>query len=273
MIGIACLLSSIAATVQNTRKPPPTPDGNAPRGSGKDHQAEHLTQQYGLSAEEAAERPSILREVQKIVEIATAADPDSYGGLWVDREPVFKIVLAFAGQDDRKALPERIPPRLRRDVQLRSAAKPLKAAQQETGEVLRAVEAAKLPFETWFDPRSQNHVLIVNQAATGTVRALIPAALRSAVRVRVGPVLSSFQTNVRTGDQVCGGWDLLNSAWDGTCTYGFAGRDSNGRTAILTAAHCGPCTGSSCYYAYMPIDRVNDKLPFPLHTTAGLVAP
>jgi hypothetical protein len=39
------------------------------------------------------------------------------------------------------------------------------------------------------------------------------------------------------------------------------------------ASNGGPCTGSSCYYAYMPIDRVNDKLPFPIHTTQGLVAP
>jgi hypothetical protein len=40
-----------------------------------------------------------------------------------------------------------------------------------------------------------------------------------------------------------------------------------------TDAYGRPCVGSGCSYAYMPIDRVNDRLPFPIHTTAGLVAP
>lgn len=40
-----------------------------------------------------------------------------------------------------------------------------------------------------------------------------------------------------------------------------------------TDAYGRPCTGSACSFSYMPIDRVNDRVPFLIHTTQGLLVP
>lgn len=238
-IGLLGLVLSSPGAAQQLPKAPPLPTAENSRGPGKDPQVEHLGRTYGLSAEEAAERVEVLREVQQVVDLAASSDPDAFGGVWVDQTPTLKIVVAFSGQDDRKALLERIPAKLRRYVQIRNSAKSLASSQQDTDAILEAVSGAKIPFETYFDPRSQNYVLIVkDQSDAGTARGLIPPALRSMVNVKVGPILRTYQTNVRSGDAVYGAWDLLNSGGAATCTYGFVGRDSNGRNAILTAGHC-----------------------------------
>ncbi|MCM3681034.1 S1 family peptidase [Sphingomonas paucimobilis] len=235
---ISALLCTTPLAAQEMKAPPlPTPQNS--KGSGKDLQVEYLAQQYGISAAEAAERVDALRDVQQIVDVAVASDPDGFAGLWVEHTPTFKIIVAFTGQDERKAFLDQIPAKLRRYVQLRNATKSLAAAQQDLDAILKAITAAKLPFETYFEPRSQNYVVTVkDQAAAQTARGLIPPTLRSAVKVEVGPILQTFQTNVRPGDAVYGGWELVDSTGRATCSYGFAGRDSNGRDSILTAAHC-----------------------------------
>jgi hypothetical protein len=200
---------------------------------------DQLAQSHGISTAQAAERVDILGEVERIVEQALAEDADSFGGVWVDHSPTFKIIVAFTGQSERKAFVDRLPAKARRYVQIRNATKSLAAAQQDVDQILKAVSGAGVPFETYFEPRSQNYIVTVkDQAAAGVARGLIPAALRSMVNVRVGPVTETFQTNVQSGDQVYGAWDLLDIDGQPTCTYGFAGKDSRGQDAILTAGHC-----------------------------------
>jgi hypothetical protein len=233
------LLSSTASPAQPKAAVPPSPTESNSRGKGNDPRVDQLVQAHGVPAAEAAERVAALAEVQQIVEQALGDDPDGFGGVWVDHVPTFKIVIAFTGAGDRKAFLDRLPAKSRRHVQIRNAAKPLAAAQKDVDQILQALSGAKIAFETYFEPRSQNYVVTVkDQSAAGTARGLIPAALRSAVNVRVGPVTETFQTNVRSGDQVYGAWDLLDSGGQPTCTYGFAGRDSSGRDSILTAGHC-----------------------------------
>lgn len=215
----------------------PTPENS--RGPGRDLLVDVLAQQYGISAQDAAERAEILREVQEVVQAAVGSDEAGFGGVWVDHSPTFRIIVGFTDQSERREFLDRLSPRLRRYVQIRNSAKALGTAQQEVAQIQQALSSARIPFETFFDPRSQNHVVVVrDQGDANTARGLIPPALRSTVNVRVGPVLDTFQTNVRTGDAVYGAWDLLNSAGGPTCTYGFAGRDSSGRDSILTAGHC-----------------------------------
>ena len=159
---------------------------------------------------------------RRLLEVGREVYPNSFGGVWVDHSPTFKIIVAFTGEGDRKAFLDRLPAKSRRYVQIRNATKSLAAAQQDVDQILQALSAAKIVFETYFEPRSQNYVVTVkDQSAAGTARALIPAALRSMVNIRVGPVTETFQTNARSGDQIYGAWDLLDSSGQPTCTYGF----------------------------------------------------
>lgn len=215
------------------------PTAENSRGPGRDLQVEFIAQQHGLSVQEATERVALLREIQQVVQAAIGSDEEGFGGVWVDHSPTFKIIVGFTGQSERREFLDRLSPQLRRYVQIRNSAKALGVAQQEVAQIQQALSAARIPFETFFEPRSQSHVVVVQaQDNANTARALIPPALRSNVDVRVGSVLNTYQTNVRSGDAVYGAWDLVNSSGRPTCTYGFAGRDSSGRDSVLTAAHC-----------------------------------
>lgn len=261
-------------------KPPPLPSPQNTGGRSKDPQIDYLARKHGISSEEAAERAEILRQVQQIVDIAAASDPGAFAGLWVDQEPTFKIVVSFAGQEDRRALLDRLPANLRRYVQIKSAGKSLVANQKDLDEILQTISVANIAFEVYFDPRSQNYVVTVkDQADAVRARGLVPPSLRSMVNVRVGPVLRTFQTNVRSGDAVYGAWDLVNSSGTPTCTYGFAGRNTYGRDAMLTAAHCSTSppyvvgTGGG-HLVQLPADpapRYGDLYDFRIHSVAGLM--
>ena len=284
VVTVAGLLSSTAVSAQQKPTVPPPPTKQNSKGQGNDPRVEQLTQAHGISAADAAERVDVLSEVQQIVERALADDPNSFGGVWVDHSPTFKIIVAFTGEGDRKAFLDRLPAKSRRYVQIRNATKSLAAAQQDVDQILQALSAAKIVFETYFEPRSQNYVVTVkDQSAAGTARALIPAALRSMVNIRVGPVTETFQTNARSGDQIYGAWDLLDSSGQPTCTYGFAGRDSSGRDSILTAGHCrtnppfvvGSSSGGS-HLVQLPTAtatemRYGDLYDFRYHPVVGLM--
>lgn len=235
--GIAHLALPLSTLVAQSRPPLPTPENS--RGPGRDLQADDFVKTYNISPEEAAERVSILQEVQQIVQLATADDEESFGGVWVDHSPVFKIIVAFSGTDTRAAFLNKVSPRLRRYIQVRASAKSLKEAQQEVQLLMQALSRAGITFETYFEPRRQNHIVSVkSQADADIARRLIPPALRPNVNVEVGGPSGNFQANVQTGDAVYGGWSLFDSGGKETCTYGFVGRDSSGRNSILTAGHC-----------------------------------
>ncbi|MFN3726015.1 MAG: S1 family peptidase [Allosphingosinicella sp.] len=239
MVATATLSSAGIVVAQQPTRVPPLPTAENSRGPGRDLQVEFLAQKYGISPQDAAERASILRDIQEVVRAAVGSDEAAFAGVWVDHVPAFKIIVGFAGESERREFLDQLSPRLRRYVQIRHTVKALAVAQREVSAIHQALSVAGTPFETYFEPRSQNHIVVVpDQRAANTVRGLIPPALRSSVNIRVGPVLTTHQTNVRSGDAVYGAWELVNSNGDPTCTYGFAGRDSSGRDSILTAGHC-----------------------------------
>jgi hypothetical protein len=218
---------------------PPVPSERKSGGSGVEAQIRYLQDSYKLSEADARDRYETMLEIDKLIATARAEDPDAFAGVWVEHEPAFKVLVAFAGNDDRAAFASKVSPKLRRHLQLRKMRKSLAGSEEELATLFAALRAGGVDFTAAFEPTSQKYVVTVeNDAGSGRLQGLVPSALRDLVQIRKGPVAHDVQSGVQTGDAVYGAWDALNASGYYECTFAFAGRNSNGRDSILTSAHC-----------------------------------
>lgn len=312
---LAVLAAVLAATAAFGQAPggdltrrPPNPADSRSGGSGVEAQIRYLQDADKLGAAEARERYDVLQEIEALIAAARAEDADAFAGLWVEHEPVFRIVAAFAGNDERSAFAAKVSPNLRRHLQLRKVRKSLVESEAELAALFLALRVGGPNFTLAFEPTSQKYVVTAADDSGGNrLRALVPAALRDLVQIRKGPVGRDVQSGVQAGDAVYA--SSVSGSSSGRAYTGMVrvGRSSQSVTAFsgdsgapvfsfpnsgynITAhgimkaaeAHTNsdgslrPCVngqGYDCGYFYMPIDRANDRVPFLVHTTAGLVVP
>lgn len=234
-----CATSSLAQPASDAPQRPPMPSERKSGGSGVEAQIRYLQDSYKLSEADARDRYETMQEIETLIEAARAEDPNAFAGVWVEHEPVFKVVVAFAGNDDRAGFAAKVSPKLKRHLQLRKARKSLTGSEEELAALFSALRAGGVDFTAAFEPTSQKYVVTVENDAGGSrLQGLVPPALRDLVQIRKGPVARDVQSGVQPGDAVYGGWDALGADGYYECTFAFAGRNSSGRDSILTAAHC-----------------------------------
>lgn len=278
-LAIALCATSAPAQPQSADAPrrPPAPAETRSGGSGVEAQLRYLQDSYKLSATEARERYESLQEIEALIAAAKASDPQAFAGVWVEHEPVFRVVVAFAGNEERSDFAATVPPKLRRHLQLRKVRKSLAGSEEEMSALFSALRGGGTDFVSAFDPASQKYVVTVeNDAGGNRLRELVPASLRDLVQFRKGPVGRDVQSGVQAGDAVYGGWDALGSDGYYECTFAFAGRNSSGRDSILTAAHCSspnPKIQETGHLVTLPAafeSRWEGAYDFRAHETVGL---
>lgn len=238
-LGLCATASLAQPAAREPVKQPPLPAERKTEGSGAEAHIRYLQDAHKLSATDARERHETMEEIEGLIAAARAEDPEAFAGVWVEHEPVFKVVVAFAGNEDRAAFAEKVSPRLRRHLQLRKARKSLAGNEAELAALFAALKGGGADFTAAFEPTSQKYVVTAEtDTAGGRLQALVPAALRDLVQIRKGPAPRDVQSGVQPGDAVYGGWDALGSDEYFECTFAFAGRNSYGRDSILTSAHC-----------------------------------
>jgi hypothetical protein len=246
LIRYTVLALSLSATSALAQPPasdapqrPPIPAERKSGGSGVEAQIRYLQDSYKLNEADARDRYETMQQIEALIAAARAEDPNAFAGVWVEHEPAFKVVVAFAGNDERQGFASKVSPKLQRYLQLRKVRKSLAASEEELATLASALRAGGVDFTAAFEPTSQKYVVTVENDAGGSrLQGLVPPALRDLVQVRKGPVAHNAQSGVQTGDAVYGGWEALNASGYYECTFAFAGRNSNGRDSILTAAHC-----------------------------------
>ena len=275
--GLCATAAAAQPAARDAVARPPLPAERKAEGSGVDAQIRYLQDAYKIGEAEARERQETMREIEGLIAAARGEDPDAFAGVWVEHEPVFRIVVAFAGNADRAGFAETVSPRLRRHLQLRTARKSLAGSEAELAELFSALKGAGVDFTAAFEPTSQKFVVTAEtDAGGGRLRALVPAALRDLVQIRRGPVARDVQSGVQPGDAVYGGWDALGSDGYYECTFAFAGRNSYGRDSILTAAHCSspnPKVQQSGHQVTLPAafdSRWEGNYDFRAHEVVGL---
>ncbi|HEU0133527.1 MAG TPA: hypothetical protein VFR28_01785, partial [Allosphingosinicella sp.] len=73
----------------------------------------HIMQSYGVTKAEAQMRVDLQAEIMALSEKLNASGDEAYGDMYIQHEPVFKIVILFADNADRKAFLDSLDPKLR----------------------------------------------------------------------------------------------------------------------------------------------------------------
>lgn len=206
----------------------------------------YLMQRHGLSKDEATMRIDLQGQIVALSERLNTSGDVNYADMYIQHDPVFKIVVMFADRSDRKAFLDTLDPGLRRYVQLKQAKRSRALSDAELDTLNAAVVAVGVPFTSEYDLETERFVVTVaDQAALAKVRAAIPPKLRSETTVEQGliPQTEAVPSNVRAGDAAYGGNPVYSTttSFDYYCSMGFAVNYTAGGVAkkgMLTAGHC-----------------------------------
>jgi hypothetical protein len=283
-IALALFLASASLPVAAQAPRVPPPPGETKTVVGRNPSVSYLMQRYSLAEAEAAERIAVQSEVVALSERMNAEGDPAYADMWIEHEPVFRVVLAFADNKDRKAFLDSVSPRLRRFVHLVNVAKSKRQVDSDLAAITAAIRASGIPFSGGFDIKGRRYVIEVeSQNAAQQVRALIPPALRSEVDINVTrlPRNEAPPTGVQSGDWIAGGYDFYSSPSGNSldCTWGFPVTFGASATkGILTARHCldpayaylGSTTGHWVTFAAPIIAKQEGKYDYQIFETTGI---
>lgn len=268
------------------------------QSGGRNPSVTHLMQSYRIDAAEAQQRIDIQSEVMALSERLNSGDDPAYGDMYIQHQPVFKIVILFADNGDRKAFLDSLSPTLRRYVQLKTAKKSRGRVARELEELAAALERLNVPFTSKYDLASEQFVVTAEtQAAVDAIRAALPETRKVETVFRIAPVPrpQAAPTGVQAGDVARGGQPVWvgpgGSASGSWCSFGYAVNYTQGGVAkrgILTAGHCydtmyinygarnvtlsGPVIDKPHKAGFPTVeqDGISDKYDFQIWETTGL---
>jgi hypothetical protein len=246
---LALSLSTFTAA-QTPPEPPPTkPDKTIPKRAevprptiGRNPAAHHLMQTYKISEEEATNRIRLQQDILALSQRLERDGDPAFTDLWIEHQPVYKIVIGFADAKDRTALLQSIDPKLRRYVQIRQMPKSRSQIQSDLDALTAAINKADIPYTGGYDMPNGRFVIVTESPADAQrVRELIPPTLRGDVQVIQGkvPRNSAGPSYVQPGDYLEAGWTVYNNAGAANCTFAYRVTfGSPQRDGIITAGHC-----------------------------------
>lgn len=207
----------------------------------------YLIQTYGIDKAEAQLRIDLQADIMTLSDRMNAAGDETYGDIYIQHEPVFKIMILFADKADRKAFLENLDPKIRRYVQLKQAKKSRGQAARELDELSNSLNARSIAYSSKYDLAEEAFVITVeNESDAAQVRSLLPQNRKVETTVRIAPLPKPAiapPTGVVAGDAVRGGESIWSGAGGtgGACTLGYAVSFTSGGIAkqgILSAGHC-----------------------------------
>jgi len=98
---------------------------------------------YNIPETEARLRITLQEDVAALARTVRAEGDSAFGGIWIEHEPIFKIVVGFSDQKDRKALRDQISPKLRRYVQIKNVARSEAVISGQLDTLVAAILAAR----------------------------------------------------------------------------------------------------------------------------------
>lgn len=220
--------------------------GSAQETVGRNPGASLLMSEYGISATEAQLRIDLQEQVIALSEkLNSDADP-AYADMYIQHEPVYRIIISFSDKKDRKAFVDQIDPKIRRYVQLRNANKSRKETNQNLDSLALSLKDSGVAYLGGFDVSSDKfRIMAETDADVQKLTGLIPANLKNDTLVTRGPVpkMQAAPFGIQSGDKVTTGTTVFTSPSNtsGYCTLGYVVSYLSGSTpkrGILTAGHC-----------------------------------
>ncbi|MEM6796996.1 MAG: S1 family peptidase, partial [Acidobacteriota bacterium] len=196
---------------------------------GFSRDAEAYASYFNVGLKEAKHRLVLQRQAGALDELLAEEAVDTFGGLWIDHAPKFKVtVLSTDAGMMRPLLRAHLERDLAALVEVEAADVTLASLLAQQEEVREFLQAEKLEADLSIDIREST--VIVESSGASRLEATLAEkrfALPASVEIRQVSSLAKPNADLR------GGRSLL------TCTAGFTVRTPTGRLGIATAGHCG----------------------------------
>ena len=191
--------------------------------------AQSYAADYGVSVDEALRRLTLQIEVGTLGDALTVGEPGTFGGLWIQHTPQFKVNAAFTGSGAET---------LDRYSKSADLAASIEAVAVDTllADLIAAQDTAKdavarTSVATEFGVNDADNVVDVYSLDADALSGALDQkgeALPSKARTKEISALSS----PAHGSEIHAGEDLSS------CTTGFAVKDEDGTEGITAAGHC-----------------------------------
>jgi hypothetical protein len=227
---------------------------HAQESIGRNPSVSLLMKEYSISQQEAQLRVDLQTEIVAMSEKLNTESDAAYADIYIQHEPVYKIIVSFADKKDRKAFLDQIDPKIRRYVQLKNATKSRIDVNRDLDAITASLRDSGIDYFGGFDlPSSKFQITAERPADVQRIQGLLPANLKNDVAVSVGPVpkTQAAPYGVVAGDGITGGTTVRDATNTSAayCTFGYAVNYMSGTTArrgILTAGHC---TSATMYFS------------------------
>jgi hypothetical protein len=252
---------------------------------GRNPSVSLLMAENGLSQQEAQMRIDLQDQIIAMSEKLNTQNDPAYADIYIQHEPVYKIIVSFSDKKDRKAFLDQLDPKIRRYVQLKNASKSRGDVNRDLEAIAAALKDSGVVYTGGYDlPTAEFKITVETEADSQRVTGLLPSSLKNNVKVLIGavPKTQAVPYGVKAGDTVSGGTKIYTEAnnTSGWCTLGYAVNYTSGTTAkrgILTSAHC----PSPMYFAvngawvtlHTPIvEQQTGKYDYQIWETTGLAS-
>lgn len=242
---------------------------HAQEGQGPGAQVSRDAQQYatdrGVTVGEAMRRLQQQRRAAQFEARLTAAERATFGGLYIDQGPKFRVVAKFT-RDPAAAVRRNNPePELAGDLEAVAAERTLAELQETQMRVYEAITRLGVRGESGIDiPAGRVKMYVLDQ---GPIQQAVSAGtlqIPDFVDVIKVNQLSRREVNMVAGL-------TLNGTGGPACTSGFTVRNSAGTRGVLTAGHCPNTLSYNGTNLPFQAERftVGTKYDFQWHTAPG----
>ena len=189
--------------------------------------AEQYSKRFEISVEEALNRLELMDSFPELENELTINEPKTFGGLWIQHEPEFKIVVAFTSNGEEK-INKYIPEGLPSYFEIRTVDATQAALEREQNTLISNLHNLGIPSCSLIDIKNNRIRIDIGKADKSKFENVIQdekLALPPKAHVNFVEGLPELASTIYGG--------LVQS--DGTA--GFAVEDAYGTRGIVTAGH------------------------------------
>lgn len=154
-----------AASSSNQREEPAETTPTQPADDALRQDAAAIAGDLGITPEEALRRLQLQDAVGRLDASLTAEHPDTFGGLWIQHEPVYRVVVAFTRDGEATVRPYVAGTPLEAEIEVRAAEATLQELQAAQAAARRQLDALGLPFDSGLNvPANQVELYVTDRS-------------------------------------------------------------------------------------------------------------
>lgn len=205
---------------------------------------DYLQKKYNISSEEANMRVDLQNNVIALSEKLNQANDPNYADMYIQHQPVYKIIVLFTDNSDRKDFLKSLDPKMQRWVQIKQAKKSRSVYSKELDDINISLNRLNIIYTSVYDLESQKFLITVEKKSdVNLVKQILPKARNGEVTIKVGnvPKIQAAPSGVKPGDKLYAGNTLSFTSGSPGCTAGFAVSYISGsvtKKGVLTSGHC-----------------------------------